>query len=49
MNKIAISTYLSVVTLNINELNAPNSVCRVAEGINKRKHIYAPTRNSLQI
>ena len=36
-NKMAISTYLSIVTLNINGLNAPIKRHRVADWIKNRK------------
>ena len=36
INKIAISTYLSITTLNVNRLNDPIKRHRVAEGIQKQ-------------
>jgi hypothetical protein len=36
MNKISINTYLSIITLNINGLNAPIERHRVAEWIPKK-------------
>ena len=38
--KIAIETYISVITLNVNGLNAPTKRRRLAENKNKT-HIYA--------
>ena len=38
--KIAIGTYISVITLNVNGLNAPTKRHRLAENKNKT-HIYA--------
>ena len=35
INKIAISTYISIITLNVNELNAQIKQQRVAEWIQK--------------
>ena len=40
MNKISINTYLSIITLNINGLNAPIERHRVAEWIPKKNLIY---------
>ena len=34
---MAINTYLSIITLNVNELNAPIKRHRVAEWIKKKK------------
>ena len=36
INKTAISTHLSIITLNVNELNAPMKRHRVAEWIEKQ-------------
>ena len=37
-----ISTYLSVITLNVNGLNAPIKRCRVTDWIKKnRAHLYS--------
>ena len=38
---MAVSTYLSIITFNINVLNAPVKRLRVAEWIFKKTHIYA--------
>jgi len=43
---MAIGTYISIITLNINELNAPTKRHRLAEWIKNKTHIYA--RNPLQ-
>ena len=42
--KMAISTYLSIITLNINGLNAPSKKHGVLEQTknNKKTHLYAP-------
>ena len=37
-NKMAISTYLLIITLNVNELNAPIKRYRVAEWIKKKEN-----------
>ena len=38
---MAIGTYISIITLNVNRLNAPTKRYRLAEGIKKNKsHIY---------
>ena len=39
MNKIVVSLYLSIITLNVNELNA-NIRCRLADWIKNKTHIY---------
>ena len=42
--KMAIGTYISIITLNVNGLNAPTKRHRLAEWIKKKKnktHIYA--------
>ena len=36
INKMAIDTYISIITLNINELNAPTKRHRLAEWIQKQ-------------
>ena len=41
MNKMAISTYLSMTTLNVNGLNAPIKKHGVAEWIKNETHLYA--------
>ena len=47
INKMAISTHLSIITLNVNVLNALIKRHRVAEGLKKNKtHIYAAYENS---
>ena len=38
---MAISTFLSIATLNINGLNAPIKRQRVADGIKNKTHTYA--------
>ena len=35
------NTYLLIITLNVNGLNAPIKRCRVAEWIINKTHIYA--------
>lgn len=37
INKMTISTYLSITTLNVNELNSPNKRHRLAKWIKKKK------------
>ena len=46
INKMAISTYLSIITLNVNGLNAPIKRYIVAEWIQKDLYILS-TRDSL--
>ena len=41
INKMAIGTYISIITLNVNGLNAPTKRHRLAEWIPKKTHIYA--------
>ena len=41
IDKIAIETYISIITLNVNGLNAPTKRHRLAEWIQKKTHIYA--------
>ena len=43
---MTIGTYISIITLNINELNAPTKRHRLDEWIKNKTHIY--TRNPLQ-
>ena len=43
INKMAVSTYLSIITLNINELNAPIKRHSMAEGI-QMQNLYAYKR-----
>ena len=38
---MAIETYISIITLNVNELNAPTKRHRLAEWIQNKTHIYA--------
>ena len=38
---MAVRTYLSIATLNVNGLNAPIERYKVAEWIEKKTHIYA--------
>ena len=38
---MAIGTYISIITLNVNGLNAPTKRHRLAEWIKKKTHIYA--------
>ena len=38
---MAIGTYISIITLNVNGLNAPTTRHRLAEGIQNKTHIYA--------
>ena len=40
IKKIAIGTYISIITLNVNGLNAPTKIHRLAEDKNKTQ-IYA--------
>ena len=50
INKVTISTYLSIITLNVNELNAPIKRLRVAKWIQKKRLInMLPTSDSHQI
>ena len=42
INKMAISTYQSIITLNVSGLNSPIKTQRVAKWIKKKKtHLYA--------
>ena len=41
IKKMAIGTYLSIITLNVSGLNAPTKRHRLAEWIQKHDHIYA--------
>ena len=41
INKMAIRTYISIITLNVNGLNAPTKRHRLAEWIQNKTHIYA--------
>ena len=44
---MAISTYLPIITLNVNGLNAPNKRHRMAEWIKTRPLYMLPTSDSL--
>ena len=48
-NKMALHTYLSMITLNVSGLIASSIRCRVAEWIGKQDHIYAASRELSQI
>ena len=39
--EMAIGTYISIITLNVNGLNAPTKRHRLAECIQNKTHIYA--------
>ena len=41
IKKMAIGTYISIITLNVNRLNATTKRHRLAEWIQKQDHIYA--------
>ena len=45
---MAIGTYISVITLNVNRLNAPTKRHRLAEWIKTNKTPIYATRNPLQ-
>ena len=49
MNKMAISTYLSIITLNVNGLSAQIKRHRLAERIQKQDPYILPTGDPLQI
>ena len=38
---MVIVTYISIITLNVNGLNAPNKRHRLAEWIQNKIHVYA--------
>ena len=38
---MVIGTYISIITLNVNRLNAPTKRHRLAEWIENKTHIYA--------
>ena len=40
-NKMAIRTYISIITLKIKGLNAPTKRHRLADGNKNKTHIYA--------
>ena len=49
IKKMAIRTYISIITLNVNGLNAPTKRHGLAEWIKKTRPIYVlSTRNPLQ-
>lgn len=48
MNKI-ISTYFSIITLNVNKLHAPIKRHRVAAWIEQKTHLYAAYKRLAQI
>ncbi len=41
MKKMVIGTYISIITLKVNKLNAATKGHRLAEWIQKKTHIYA--------
>ena len=41
INKMAIGTYIAIISLNVNRLNAPNKTHRWLNGYKNRTHIYA--------
>ena len=41
LKKMAIGTYISIITLNVNGLNAPTKRHRLAEWIKNKIHTYA--------
>ena len=41
VTQMAIGTYISIITLNVNGLNAPTKRHRLAEWIQNKTHIYA--------
>ena len=41
IRKMVIGTYISIITLNVNGLNAPNKRHTLVEWIQKQNHIYA--------
>ena len=48
IKKMAIGTYISIITLNVNRLNAPTKRHRLAEWIKTNKTPIYATRNPLQ-
>ena len=49
IKKMAIGTYISIITLNVNRLNAPTKRYRLAGWLKKIRPIYMlSTRNPLQ-
>ena len=45
---MAIGIYLSIITLNVNGLNAPSKRHKLAEWIQKQDPYILPTRDPLQ-
>ena len=41
VTQMGIGTYISIITLNVNGLNAPTKRHRLAEWIQNKTHIYA--------
>ena len=41
IKEMAIGTYISVITLNVNELNAPTKRHKLAECLQNKTHIHA--------
>ena len=41
---MALNMYLSIITLNVNGVNAPTKRQRVAEWIRKQDHLYAASK-----
>ena len=48
IKKMAVGTYVSIITLNLNGLNAPTKRHRPAEWIHSRPIYMLSTRNPLQ-
>ena len=48
IKKMAIGTYISIITLNVNRLNAPTKRHRLAEWIQKQDPYKLSVRNPLQ-
>ena len=44
---MAIGTYISIITLNVNGLNAPTKRHRLAEWIQNKTHIYAVYKKAI--
>ena len=44
MNRMAISTYLSIITLNVNGLNSPIKIHGVAKWIRNKTNLYAASK-----
>ena len=47
IKKMAIGTYISIITLNVNGLNAPTKRHRLAEWIQKQDPLMLSTKNPL--